>query len=235
MLLVPRWAGKVGQWQSVHAWHVWGKNRAADAIVQLASGRSISWRSLFMNCAMLIGSISTIEQPNKTVFSGSDEKLIQAAYFVLSILHAQLRRSILCDIDERIPLPKGVESTQSWGATEIVMPKFRGIHTFESLMEAAINGKPWCDEVLRLHQKQILARSHNVTSWGKSAREIPERQLRVSFRYHSTEHWGKSRNNDRRWFAQHQGASGNVILTSQRVKVAQAKLDNYCYAQRLYR
>lgn len=53
MLLVPRWAGKVGQWQSVHAWHVWGKNRAADAIAQLASGRSISWRSLSMNCAML--------------------------------------------------------------------------------------------------------------------------------------------------------------------------------------
>ena len=42
-----------------------------------------------MNCAMLIGSISTIEQPKITVFSGSDEKLIQAAYFVLSILQAQ--------------------------------------------------------------------------------------------------------------------------------------------------
>ena len=44
------------------------------------------------------------------------------------------------DVDERIELPVGVESTRSWGATEIQMPKFRGIHTFETLVKAAIGG-----------------------------------------------------------------------------------------------
>lgn len=89
-LLVPRWAGQVGQWQGVCMHDMCeAKIEQWMQLVQLASGRSISWRSLFMNCAMLIGSISTIEQPKITVFSGSDEKLIQAAYFVLSILQAQ--------------------------------------------------------------------------------------------------------------------------------------------------
>lgn len=74
--------------------------------------------------------------------------------------------------------------------------------------------------------------SRNVTSWGKPAREIPKRQLRVGFRYHSTEHWGKSRNNDRRWFAKHQGAAENVILTSQRVTGRQPKLDNFTVTRR---
>lgn len=50
------------------------------------------------------------------------------------------RRLQYDEIDERIPLPKGIDSTRAWGATEVVMPKFRGVHTFESLVEDAING-----------------------------------------------------------------------------------------------
>lgn len=45
------------------------------------------------------------------------------------------------EVDDRIALPKGVRSTEEWGATEITMPKFKGLHTFESLAEMALGDR----------------------------------------------------------------------------------------------
>ena len=81
---------------------------------------------------------SVIEEPMIRDFMGFHEATIPPTMSPAPVLG--MGYLSYDNIDERIALPQGVESTRAWGATEIQMPKFKGVHTFETLAKTALGG-----------------------------------------------------------------------------------------------